>query len=432
MRLLDLIAVLLVLVALLSYLNHRWLKLPPSIGLMALTLCGSVGVVVIGRGLPSVVEQVKTFVHQLHFDEAVLHGMLGFLLFAGALHINLNEVTQWKIPIALLATLGVLLSTVLVGVMLWGVLFLLSIDMRFGYCLVFGALIAPTDPIAILGLLKQFGAPRPLEVTIAGEALLNDGVGVVVFLSLLQIASAPSDFQPSTFPLLLLWEAGGGVLFGLAIGLLAYALIKSVDNYRVEILLSLALVAGGYALAEHLHLSAPLAMVVAGLLIGNQGRRLAMSATTVERLDLVWELIDEILNAMLFVLLGLEVLILSFTGRLIAAGALAVGIVLLARLASVGLPAWLLRRWQAVDRYPVMLLTWGGLRGGISVAMALSVPSQVDGETVPERDIILVITYMVVVFSILVQGLTMGPLVRRLLTAAPSGRTPANRKETVP
>lgn len=421
MRLFDLIALLLVLVAILSYLNHRFLKLPPSIGLMALTLCGSVGVIIAGRCVPSVAQHVTAFVHQLHFDEAVLHGMLGFLLFAGALHINLNELAQWKIPIALLATLGVLLSTLLVGGLLWGALALLGVEMRFSFCLVFGALISPTDPIAVLGLLKQFGAPRALEVTIAGEALFNDGVGVVVFLGLLQFALASTAFHPAVFPLLLLREAVGGVVFGLGIGGLAYWMLKSVDNYQLEILLSLALVAGGYALAEHLHLSAPLAMVVAGLIIGNQGRSRAMSRTTVEHLDLIWELIDEVLNAVLFVLLGLEVLMLSFTGRLIAAGASAIVIVLLARLLSVGGPAWLLRRWQAVERYPITILTWGGLRGGISVALALSVPNHSDGVEIPERNIIFVITYMVVAFSILVQGLTMGPLVRRLLATDIAG-----------
>jgi CPA1 family monovalent cation:H+ antiporter len=290
----------------------------------------------------------------------------------------------------------------------------LSIPVSPVYCLLFGALISPTDPIAVLALLKHIGAPKPLEVTIAGESLFNDGVGVVIFLGVLEVAVSGRDSSAGRFALLFAREAVGGAAFGLAIGYLAYRLIKSVDQYEVEIMLSLALAAGGYALANNLHLSGPMAMVVAGLLIGNQGRLFAMSPTTVERLDLFWKLIDEILNAVLFVLLGLEVLAVRFTGRHLAAGLLAIPIVLLARLLSVAGPIRLLRR-EPMARGAVRVLTWGGLRGALSVAMALSLPREVGGEPVAAREVLVVMTYVVVVFSILVQGLTIGPLARRWL-----------------
>jgi CPA1 family monovalent cation:H+ antiporter len=341
--------------------------------------------------------------------------MLGFLLFAGALHIDLGDLARQKVAITVLATVGVVLSTVLIGGLTWILFAQLGIPVPFVYCLLFGALISPTDPIAVLALLKQLKAPKALEVTIAGESLFNDGVGVVLFLGLLEVTIGGHGFDPARLALLFLRESVGGTVFGLAAGYLVYRMLKSVDNYHVEILLSLALVSGGYALANALHLSGPIAMVVAGLIIGNHGRLFALSPTTVHNLDLFWELIEDVLNAVLFVLLGLEVLIVTFTSRFLAAGVLAVPIVLLARLGSAGLPVWLLRRRQPMERGTVRMLTWGGLRGALSVAMALSLPRQIEGVAVPERDIILVVTYVVVVFSILVQGLTIGPLARRWL-----------------
>jgi CPA1 family monovalent cation:H+ antiporter len=411
MRLFDLVAVLLVAAAGLSYLNHRLLRWPSTVGLMALTLLASLAVIAAGLLFPGAQRQAAAFVRRIDFNQAVLHGMLGFLLFAGALHLDLDDLARHKVAIAVLSTLGVVLSTLMVGGLTWGLLTALGIPMRPIYCFLFGALISPTDPIAVLALLKQIGAPRSLEVTITGESLFNDGVGVVLFVGLLGIAAEGHGATPPYFAALFLREAVGGAVFGLAAGYLVYRLLKSVDNYQVEILLSLALVAGGYCLASALHLSGPIAMVVAGLLIGNPGRRFAMSARTVEHLDLFWELIDEILNAVLFVLLGLEVLILSF-GRDVAAGLLAVPVVLLARLASVVVASRLLRGGRRPDRVAVRVLTWGGLRGAISVALALSLPRQA-----PEREPILVMTYVVVVFSVLVQGLTIGPLTRRWLAA---------------
>ncbi len=410
LRQFDLVAVLLVLAAGLGYVNHRLLKLPPTVGLMALTLLGSLMVMLIGLIYPEAEQQAIQFIHGIDFNRAVLQGMLGFLLFAGALHIDLGDLARHKTVIAVLATVGVVASTLIVGGLAWCLLALLGMKVDLIYCLLFGALISPTDPVAVLALLKRVGAPKALEVTIAGESLFNDGVGVVVFLGLLGGVTDGNGVDVSYLAGLFLREAIGGAVFGLVIGYLAYRLLKSVDNYQVEIQISLALVAGGYALAQALHLSGPIAMVVAGLFIGNPGRQCAMSPTTIEHLDSFWELIDEILNAVLFVLLGLEVLAVPFTGWHLVAGLLAIPAVLLARLVSVAVPVWLLSLRGVLDRATVPVLTWGGLRGAISVALALSLPRDL-----AERHLILVMTYVVVVFSILVQGLTIGPFARKWL-----------------
>ena len=419
MRLFDLIAVFIVMAAGFGYLNFRLLKLPTTIGLMALSLLFSLSLFVLGAFVPAVAQQTRSVIEQFDFNQVLLHGMLAFLLFAGALHIDLGDLARHKEPIALLATVGVLLSTLIVGVLMWGVFALLGFKLRFIDCLLFGALISPTDPIAVLSLLKKIGAPKTLEVQIAGESLFNDGIGVVLFMGLLEVATGENDFDVGHFAFLFIREAVGGVVFGLAIGLVAYRMLKSVDNYQVEILLSLALVWGGSALADALHMSAPIAMVVAGLLIGNQGRSFAMSKRTTNHLDLFWELVDEGLNAVLFVAIGMELLVLTFTASYLAAGVLAVVIVLVARLVSVGLPVWLLRRSERFDPSMVPILVWGGLRGGISVALALSLPPEAAGDSVPRREVILATTYVVVVFSILVQGLTVGTLTRRWLGRSP-------------
>jgi CPA1 family monovalent cation:H+ antiporter len=389
----DFIAVLLVLAAGFSYLNYRFVRLPTTIGLMALTLLASLAAVAAGRYLPAIESESATFVRQIDFNKTILQGMLGYLLFAGALHVNLNDLIQQRVTVTVLATVGVVLSTLLVGGMMWGFLALVGTSMRPIYCLLFGALISPTDPIAVLALLKRLGAPKSLEATISGESLFNDGVGVVLFVGLLEVATGRGEFAPGHLAILFLRETLGGAAFGLAAGYLTYRLIKSVDDYQVEILLSLALVAGGSALAHELHLSGPIAMAVAGLLIGNQGRLFAMSPATVDRLDVFWELIDGVLNAVLFVLLGLAVLAVTFTDRSLTTGLVAVPIVLLARLVSVFVPVAVLRRsGRPVERSAVRILTWGGLRGALPVAMALSLPQEVEGATVPERDVVLVMT----------------------------------------
>ncbi len=409
MNLFTILAILITLTALFSYVNYRFIGLPTTIGVMLIALLMSLALVVLDAlGVP-LRTQADALLQSIDFDEALLQGMLSFLLFAGALHVNINDLAARKWTIGLLSTFGVLLSTFLIGTMTWLVLGSLDIGIPFLYCLVFGALISPTDPIAVLGILKTAGAPKMLETSITGESLFNDGVGVVVFLILLEIATGSGEVTASHIGLVFVQEALGGGLFGFAIGYLAYRMLKQVDNYQVELLITVALVTGGYALAMALHLSGPIAIVVAGLLIGNHGRRLAMSEKTRLHLDIFWELIDEVLNAVLFVMIGLEVLVLVLTKAYLLAGLLLIPLVLLARFIAVGIPVTVLRPFREFDPGSIRIMTWGGLRGGISVALALSLPPG------PERDVILAITYAIVVFSILVQGLTIGKLVKRVM-----------------
>jgi len=352
-------------------------------------------------------DQAEKLIRGINFDKTLLHGMLSFLLFAGALHVNLNELIQQKLVIVILATVGVITSTLLIGVLTWWLLAWFGLDTSFLYCLIFGALISPTDPIAVLGIMKKAGVPKSLEIKIAGESLFNDGIGVVVFLVLLGLISGSGHVAVHEVLVLFAEEALGGIVFGLLIGAIAFYMLRSVDQYQVEILTTLALAMGGYALAGAIHVSGPIAIVVAGLMIGNHGRRFAMSDTTREHLDTFWELVDEILNAVLFVMIGLEVLVLAFVPSHLLVGILTIPIVLLARFISVGIPVSVLRYFREFSPRVITILTWGGLRGGISVALALSLPQG------PERELILTITYIVVIFSILVQGLSISRLVAR-------------------
>jgi CPA1 family monovalent cation:H+ antiporter len=410
MELLDIVAVLITLCALFSYLNLRYLRLPTTIGVMVISLSISLLLIALDSMGVGLTREATQAIHGLHFDETLMQWMLGFLLFAGALHIDINELTEERFPVAILATLGVVSCTTLVGSVSYLLFHSVGLDIPLLYCLLFGALISPTDPIAVLGILRQVEAPQSLRVKMAGESLFNDGIGVVVFLVLLDIAGGGHDLSMANAIWLFFLEAVGGIAYGLAIGYLAYLMLKSVDNYQVEVLITLALVMGGYTLAQELHTSGPLAMVVAGLMIGNHGRALAMSETTREHLDTFWELLDEILNAVLFVLIGFELLILTLKAPYLIAGLLAVPTVLLSRFLSVGLPMSFLRvrREMSPDPHAVKVLTWGGLRGGISVALALSLPAGA------ERDALVVVTYVVVAFSIIVQGLSFGPLLKRL------------------
>ncbi len=409
MGLLDTAALLLTLAALFAWINHRFIRLPTAIGLMLIALVVSLAISAAGAfGFEGMRLQAEALVTGIDFNEALMQGMLSFLLFAGALHVNLEDLARQKAVIASLATIGVLLSTFLVGTATWWVLGWVGLELPFIHCLVFGALISPTDPIAVMGILKSAGTPKSLETKIAGESLFNDGVAVVVFLVLAGLASGSAELDVGHIGLLFLEEAVGGVVFGLLLGGLGFWFISQVDDYPTEVLLTLAMVMGGYSLASAIHVSGPIAVVVAGLLIGNQGRLLAMSAKTREHLDGFWELLDEVLNAVLFVLIGLEVLVLTFHEEYFLAALLLIPLLVLIRLLSVGIPVTVLRFFREFSPYAVTLMTWGGLRGGISVALALSLPRT------PEREVIVAITYVVVVFSILVQGLTVGPLARRL------------------
>jgi len=405
MTLFEITAILMVLTALFSYVNYRVLHLPTTIGVMFIALAVSLGFVTLGwLGVDIGQADVGRILKAIDFNQALLHGMLSFLLFAGAMHIKLSDLTSQKWAITIMATIGVVVSTFIVGGLTRSVLDLLQIPVPFIFCLLFGALISPTDPVAVIGILKTAGVPKTLETKIAGEALFNDGIGVVVFVIILGLALGEGDITLGKVAVLFLEEAVGGAVLGLAIGLLAYQMLKRVDNYQVEVLITLALVMGGYALAHRIHTSGPIAIVVAGLLIGNHGRAFAMSDLTRERLDNFWELVDEILNALLFMLIGLEVLAIPFTPELLVAGVLAIVISLFARLASVWGVTLSMRPFRSFSRGAVRILTWGGLRGGISVALALSLPSG------PERAVIISMTYIVVVFSIVIQGMTLGRL----------------------
>ena len=402
-------AILITLAAVFSYINHRYIGLPVTIGVMLIALSMSLLLNLLGWFGLGVEQQAETWLAAVDFDKTLLHGMLSFLLFAGALHIDINDLAERKWTIGSLSTVGTLLSALLVGTLSWWVLGWFGIQLSYIYCLLFGALISPTDPIAVLGILKTAGAPKSLEAKITGESLFNDGVGIVVFLVVLEVATGSHEVSVGHIGRLFVQEAIGGFLFGLGIGYLAYRMLRSVDNYQVEVLLTLALVAGGYGLAGALHLSGPIAIVVAGLLIGNHGRLFGMSEETRLRLDVFWELVDEVLNAVLFVLIGLEVLVLTFTRDYLLASLLIIPLVLLSRFIAIGIPITLLRSFRTYSPGVVRIMTWGGLRGGISVALALSIPPG------PERDVILAITYAVVVFSILVQGLTVEKLIKRTM-----------------
>jgi monovalent cation:H+ antiporter, CPA1 family len=409
MDLFTIIALLTTVCALFAYVNFRFVKLPTTIGLMLIALVVSIAILIVGQFNTSVLDGVKGLISEIDFSEVLMEVMLSFLLFAGALHTDMDLMREQKWSILSFATLGVLISTFLAGTLFFYVLPLLGLGIPFIHCLLLGALISPTDPIAVLGILKEAKIPKNLEIVITGESLFNDGVGVVVFLTILQIAiMGPSEITPGEVAFLFGEEVGGGLLLGMGLGYVTYRLMKSIDHYQTEVLLSLALVMGGYALASALHFSGPLAVVVAGLFIGNKGRTEAMSSETVEYLDKFWELVDELLNALLFVLIGLEIVIVSFLDEYWLAGVIGILLVLISRFAAVYIPILFLRRSVNFMPRTPMIMTWGGLRGGISIALALSLPADMN------KDLILSITYSIVIFSILIQGITLGPIVKQI------------------
>ena len=413
MNLLDTAAVLLSLAAIFGYINHRVFKLPTSIGILLIGLVLSVLILLLGDQWPGLVTQADYFVTQIDFNETVMGVMLSFLLFAGALHVNLGDLRDQKGVVAMLASVGLVVSTFLVGTSAYFIFQWFGMNLSYLWCLVFGALISPTDPVAVLGILKKAKVPKSLETKITGESLFNDGVGVVIYLALVGLAAGTREASIMSVGDLFLKEVGGGILLGGVLGFIAYWMLKTIDNYQVEILITLALVMGGYQLASAWHLSGPLAMVVAGLMIGNQGRLLAMSDTTRHHLDLFWELIDEVLNALLFLLLGLEIFVLNWSGQAFSAGLILIFVVLGARMVAVTLPVIILRKTREFSPGVIRILTWGGLRGGISVALALALPKE--GLEESGRQAILMATYLVVIFSIAVQGLTLRSVVDRLL-----------------
>ncbi len=408
----NLAALVVTLAAICGWINHRWLRLPHSIGLVLIALAVSFVALMLAAVVPALrlESTVRDTLTQIDFHDTLMIGMLGFLLFAGALHVDLDHLVSRRWAISTLATVGILLSTGLVGGGTYLLTGLAGLDVPLPYCLVFGALISPTDPIAVLSILKKTTVPATLEAKIAGESLFNDGVGVVLFAILVAVATGGgehgAELTAGGIVRLLVTEAVGGGLLGLVAGYVAFRAMKAIDEHNLEVLITLALVMGTYALAQQLHLSGPIAMVVAGLFIGNHGTRLAMSETTRDHVEKFWSLIDEILNSVLFLAIGFEVFALTLTPAMLWIAMVAIPLVLAARFISVSVPILTLRLWHDFTPGAIPVLTWGGLRGGISVALALSLPLS------PVRDQILAATYGVVVFSIVVQGLTIERVVR--------------------
>jgi len=393
-----------------GFINVRLLKLPNTIGLMVITILFTLGVFVLGYFDDTLLNAEKYIITQIDFKTLLLDIMLSFLLFAGALHTNFQQLRVQRWPILAFSTLGVLVSTFLVGTSIYYLLMIFGMDVDYVYCLLFGALISPTDPIAVLGILKKAGVPKKLETKIVGESLFNDGVGVVIFLTIFQFASS-SGKSVTALDVLELFgvEVFGGVLLGLLLGWVTYRLMRSIDDYDIEVIITLATVMVGTVIAQKLHLSAPLAMVAAGLVVGNDTLRdSSMSKITETYVDKFWELIDILLNTLLFVLIGMEILVLTFEVNYVVAGLFAIPIILICRYVSLLIPINFFKKKLDFVPNTNLIMTWGGLRGGISIALALGLTQEM------HRDLFLVITYIVVVFSIIVQGLTVGKLVKKL------------------
>lgn len=420
----NLIALLITLAAIAGYINHRWLRLPHTIGLVVIALAVSVVILLADAVEPSLglEDATRALLTDLDFEDTLMKGVLSFLLFAGALHVDLEVLLRRWLAIGLLATAGILTSTVIVAALMSLVFWSLTIDVPFVYCLVFGSLISPTDPVAVLSILKDVRVPKTLEAKIAGESLFNDGVGVVLYSVIVALAAGGGhgDISWAGGVELLIVEAGGGVVLGLAAGYTAYRAMRSIDQHTLEILITLALVMATYSIAMQVHVSGPLAVVVAGLFIGNHGKRFAMSDSTRSHLDAFWSVLDEILNSLLFLAIGFEVVALTMTPGVWGVALLAIPVTLVARLMSVAGPISLLGLRQEFTTGAIPVLTWGGLRGGISVALALALPES------PYKSVLLAATYGVVIFSIVVQGLTVEKLVRRVVRS-PNGQDGVSR-----
>ena len=410
MDLFTIISILMVLVSIFAYLNTRFLKLQTTIGTMIISIVFSLGILGLSKLFPELIKFEKDIVGSIDFKKLLMDGLLSFMLFAGAVHVNINELKSEKWKIVAFSSLGVIISTALIGGIFFWVLQQIGMPLPLVHCLLFGALISPTDPISVLGILKKIGIKKSMETTIVGESLFNDGVGVVVFLTLLQFASAGTSESIDALGIAenFLLEIGGGLLFGYLLGRVAHRAISKINSYETEVLITLGMVMGGYVVAGKIGVSGPLSMVVAGLFIGNRTYRQEKKEKTVDYVDKFWELIDILSNAVLFVLIGLEIVLIPFTQQLIVVGFLAAIVVIISRFLSVSVLIVLLKKWLHFDSKTSLLMTWGGLRGGISIAMALSLPEEVSW------NYIVPVTYLVVIFSIIVQGLTLEKVIIRL------------------
>ena len=413
---LELPAIILVCVSIFGYINHKYLQLPLTVGLVLIALISGLGVLMIDSVLPflNISSTLRVWLGEIDFNRTLMNGMLSFLLFAGALHVDLSGLMKSKLHVSILATFGVMLSTFINGTCFYYISLFAGFNIDYIYCLIFGVIVTPTDPVAVLGLLKRLNVPKRLEAIIGGESLFNDGVAVVIFSVLLTIAFGSSTghgghevMDANAILGLFVKEAFGGALLGMIAGYITFLLLKSMDDYILEVIATLALVTGAYSIALNLHISGPIAMVVAGVFIGNTGRQFAMSEKTRAHVTDFWHLIDEILNAALFVLIGFEVIVLSSDLSILGISIICVLVAVAARLLAVSIPLNLLNPIIAKEKGEILILTWAGLRGGISIALALSLP---DMEIKP---IIVTATYAVVVFSILIQGLTIESLIKR-------------------
>ena len=417
MSLFEIISLVLALAAAFSYLNVLYLRWPSTIGLTFISLILSLTLVTIDQSSVPLDSHLRVLVGHIDFHETVMNGMLSFLLFGGALHVSLSDLRRQQLPVAALASLGVVISTAVTAVLLYTLLPFIGIDIPLSMCLVFGAMISPTDPVAVHDLMRGSATPPSLRSKIAGESLFNDGIAVVLFIAFVGIALGEDELSPGGIFRLTVLSIVGGIGLGLCLGFVAHGMLRRVDDAKTSVLISLALVTGGYSLARLIDASGPIAMVVAGLWVGNVARLRAMSPETRRRLDDFWELIDELLNSVLFVLIGLEVIQVSFGQNHWLAGLIAIPIVLFARAAAIMLPMKALARRVDFSQHAAILLIWGGLRGGISIALALSIPESAT------RDTIVAITYTVVVFSMLGQGMSFPWLLRRLLPDSPQAPT---------
>ena len=408
MEIFTIITILVVISSIFGYINVRFLKLPTTIGLMIMAIVLTLLILAVGIFDDNIITLAEDTINEIDFSNLILDVLLSFLLFAGALHTDWDRLKEQGAPILILATVGVLTSTFLVGTIFYYVVnYLVGFEVGYIYCLLFGSLISPTDPIAVLGILKKIGVPKQLEIKFVGESLFNDGVGVVIFLTLFNIAEKGlANVTGSEIAILFAEEVVGGIGLGLLLGYITFRLTRTIDHYETEVMITLAIVMGGYLLASSLHFSGPLAVVAAGLFIGNSARQTAMSEITRVYLDRFWELVDVFLNAVLFVLIGFELLIISYEGQYLLAGVLAIFIVLLCRYLVLKVPIAVFKEKLDFVPHTDIILTWGGLRGGISIALALSLTDDMN------REFFLTVTYVVVVFSIIVQGLTVEKLIK--------------------